>query len=119
MNTFSKDDGPIPMAQVMNTSSVEEDTDMVPNEVNSTLEHQTFFGNRDSCRKISLSENWQAKLFNLSPKVQFLEQGLDSQRTITQTFGSSSKQMSEHQVYLTFKDYLESSEKATAKLTST
>ena len=26
--------------------------------------------------------------------------------------------MSEHQVYLTFKDYLESSEKATAKLTS-
>ena len=78
MNTFSKDDGPIPMAQVMNTSSVEEDTDMVPNEMNSTLEHQTFFGNRDSCRKISLSENWQAKLFNLSPKVQFIEQGLDS-----------------------------------------
>ena len=27
--------------------------------------------------------------------------------------------MSEHQVYLTFKDYLESSEKATAKLSST
>ncbi len=66
------------MAQVMNTSSVDDDSDMVPNEVNSTLEHQTFFGNRDHCRKISLSENWQQKLFNLSPRVQAIEQGLDS-----------------------------------------
>ena len=78
MNTFSKDDGPIPMAQVMISSSVEEDTDMIPNEVNSTLEHRTFFGIRDPCRKISLSENWQQKLFNLSPRVQFIEKGLDS-----------------------------------------